>query len=148
LSGDFASLEQEALLSLFRTFHIVEPMLSSVFADAKLTAAQYNVLRILKGHQSEEGMSCADVASRMLTKDSDLTRLIDKLVKAGFVKRERPEYDRRVVLISITDDGKSILFNLKPKVEQAEQSAFAHLSQRKLHQLIELLAAVRSKPST
>jgi DNA-binding MarR family transcriptional regulator len=80
----------------------------------------------------------------MLTRDSDLTRLIDKLVKSGYVKRERPEYDRRVVLVNITEIGKAILLELKPKVEEAEKAVFGHLSSQKIKQLIELLTEVRT----
>jgi hypothetical protein len=55
MTGSFASIEQEAQLSLSRTFHVVDPMVCSVFSEAKISSAQYNVLRILNGNKGEEG---------------------------------------------------------------------------------------------
>lgn len=69
-----------------------------------LTATQYNVLRILRG-AGAAGLSCGDVAGRMITRDPDLTRLLDRLEGRGLVTRARDGEDRRVVVTRITGEG-------------------------------------------
>ncbi len=148
MTTDFASLQQEVLLSLARTQNLIDPLFSKAFSQSKLTSPQYNVLRILKGNKDKIGMTCADIGARMITRDSDITRLVDKLVKTGFAERERPEFDRRVVLVKITEAGKKCLQQLKAKIENIEKEAIGELSENKCKQLISILKEIRAKFKT
>jgi DNA-binding MarR family transcriptional regulator len=144
MNKGFNSLEQEALLSLFRSYSTIEPKVSHIFQQHKLTSPQFNILRILLGQKEGKGMSCAEISKRMINRDSDLTRLLDKLEKAGFVKRERPAHDRRKVLVSITEEGVTLVKKITPELNQAEKSMCSHLSNSKLQQLIDLLGELRA----
>lgn len=143
MNRDFESVQQEALLSLTRTQSMIDPYLNSIFMEHKLTAPQYNILRILKGHSDKNGMSCSDIGERMVTRDSDLTRLLDKLEKAGLVKRHRPESDRRKVLTIITSKGNDALQHISPELNKANQKALGHMQEHDLKTLIQLLQKIR-----
>jgi DNA-binding MarR family transcriptional regulator len=78
------------------------------FKDHDITPEQFNVLRILRGNYPKP-MMLIDITSRMIDKNSNCTRLVEKLRQKGLVKREICEKNRRQVDISITDKGLSIL---------------------------------------
>lgn len=143
MNRSFSSLGEEAFLSLWRSFSLLEPFIAVELAPHELTMAQFNILRILKGSQFEDGMSCSEIGERMVSRDSDLTRLLDKLEKRGFVQRTRPQHDRRKVHSTITLSGREILEELSPRVAQAAKSCFDHLTEEQLAKLIHLLEIVR-----
>src|SRR5216684_836991 len=84
-----------------------------------LSATQYNVLRILRG--SPDGLPCGEIASRMITRDPDITRLLDRLEKRGLILRSRQTKDRRMVLARITPDGLKLLARLDEPVGDAHR---------------------------
>ena len=138
----FASLEEEALLNLARTAEQVSTRLARVLKRADLTLTQYNTLRILRG-AGEEGLTCGEIGERMVTKDSDVTRLLERLGKRGLITRERPETNRRVVVTRITDEGLSLLAELDGPVQEANSLAAGHLGRARLKTLNELLEELR-----
>ena len=102
--------EEAAFLDLLRTTDMLSRRLAPVLKTADLSATQYNVLRILRG--TPEGLACGEVANRMITRDPDITRLLDRLEKQGLISRCREAKDRRMVLTRITPmsiNGESIL---------------------------------------
>jgi DNA-binding MarR family transcriptional regulator len=143
MNRDFVSVQQEALLSLTRTQSILDPTFNAIFSEHKLTAPQYNILRILKGNTNKDGMSCSAIGERMVTRDSDLTRLLDKLEKAQLVQRQRPEHDRRKVLTLITTKGAETLRQINPKLEQANKKVLGHMKDSDLKKLNQLLNNIR-----
>src|SRR5580704_9665063 len=114
-SGPFASLEEEAMLNLLRTADRMSGPIEPVMKGKKLTLTQYNVLRILRG-VSPQGISCQEIARRMITRDADLTRLVDRLERRGLAARERGAKDRRVVRVAITAAGLELLADLDAPV--------------------------------
>jgi len=144
MSGPFRSTRQEALLSLMRTQAVLEPATNKIFSSHGLTNAQFNILRILKGNRSGQGMSCSDIGSRLISRDSDVTRLVDRLVKSGLVQRHRPEEDRRKVLVDMTLEGKSLVEKMIPMLKLEEQNSLGHMSEKDLKALIRLLEKVRA----
>src|SRR5580698_10384608 len=92
----FTSLEQEVVLNLLRTADRFMGKAEAGLKAAGLTPTQYNVLRILRG-MSPLGIACQEIARRMITRDADLTRLLDRLESRGLVQRQRQTADRRVV---------------------------------------------------
>lgn len=139
----FASLEEEVILNLARTAEYVLSRGAEVFKQADLTPTQYNALRILRG-AGTEGLTCGEISERMVTKDSDITRLLDRLEKRGLISRERPENNRRVVLARITEEGLSVLAELDSHVDESHRRLIGHLGEEKLKALNELLEAMRS----
>ena len=118
----FASGEQEILLGLLiASARIVEPWEKFLKATAGLTNNQYNVLRILRGSHPTR-LACSEIAGRMISRDPDITRLVDRLSRRGLVARVRGRQDRRVVEVGITDKGREVLESLDPHVEPHAES--------------------------
>ena len=138
----FRSLEEEVLLGLARTADAMARAGEEVLKASGLTATQYNVLRILRGAGSA-GLSCGDVAGRMITRDPDLTRLLDRLEGRGLVTRARDGEDRRVVVTRITREGLSLLAELDEPVQAQNRKAVGHLGEQKLRSLAQLLDEAR-----
>jgi DNA-binding MarR family transcriptional regulator len=138
----FASREEEVVLALQHTAaRIVEPWARYLKATAQLTPAQYNVLRILRGaHPSR--LACTDIGDRMVARDPDVTRLVDRLAARDLVDRLRDQRDRRVVHLGITKAGLAVLKELDPAVARFPKAMLARLAPKQLDQLNALLQDV------
>jgi DNA-binding MarR family transcriptional regulator len=139
----FSSLRQEAFLNLVRTHSDLTTRFSKLYKQHGLTAPKYNALRILRGE--DRPMQVYQIAERMVTPQTDVTRLVDRLEVAGFVKRERCGDDRRVVWVKLTPKGKTVLRELDVPVEKMHESQFAGFSQKELRQLNQLLFRARTR---
>jgi DNA-binding MarR family transcriptional regulator len=133
--------EEVAFLDLLRTTDILARRLVGVLKPADLSATQYNVLRILRG--SPDGLPCGEIASRMITRDPDITRLLDRLEKRGLISRCREAKDRRMVHTRITAEGLKVLGKLDGPVQEAHREQLGHLGPARLRELAELLSAAR-----
>src|SRR5580658_3938560 len=142
--GPFASLEEEATLNLLRTADRLMGLCEAALRPAGITPTQYNVLRILRG-VSPQGIACQEIARRMITRDADLTRLLDRLESRGFVRRDRQTDDRRVVHILITDAGLALLAGLDSTTAKMNKAIFGFLEREHLTTLVELLERVREQ---
>lgn len=140
----FESVEQEAFLNLLRTADVLAGEVADLFKPSRLSSTQYNALRILRG-AGPDGLPCGEVAARMITRDPDVTRLLDRLEKRGLISRCRGKKDRRVVCARITDAGVGLLDELDPRVLQAHRKQLSHMSAEQLKQLIELLELARKQ---
>jgi len=137
-----ASREQEVLLALqVAAARILEPWEKFLKTTAELTPNQYNVLRILRGSHPAP-LAAGDIADRMIARDPDVTRLVDRLSRRGLVTRVRSRRDRRVVEVGITDKGKQILRGLDTHVNRYPKAMLGHLGPGKLEQLGALLEHV------
>jgi DNA-binding MarR family transcriptional regulator len=136
------SPEEALFLDLLRTTDVLSRGLVTVLKAEDLSANQYNVLRILRG--SLDGLPCGEIASRMITRDPDITRLLDRLEKRGLISRCRETKDRRMVMARITPDGLKLLNRLDVPVEEAHRKQLGHLGRERLRALTELLHAARS----
>lgn len=136
-------VEQDAYIELQRTADALARGLAEVLKPAGLTSAQFNVLRILRG-AGGAGATCCEVGNRMITRDPDVTRLVDRLEKRGLVARSRGAKDRRVVLLRITAEGLRLLAGLDDDIVETHRGQLAHVGHARLQQLIELLQAART----
>jgi len=141
----FTSREQEAYLSLLRTADALESQVEAKLKEFGLTGTQYNALRILRG-AGREGIPCSEIGERMITRDPDVTRLLDRLQKRGLVERTRSNEDRRVVCGKITAAGLKLLREMDAPLEKFGRAVLRHVGQDKLKELIDLLELVRSGP--
>lgn len=139
----FSSPMEEAFLNVIRTADVVQRRLTELLKSLGLTTSQYNVLRILGG-AGEPGWTCGEIGERMLTRDPDVTRLLDRLHARGLIARERSEDDRRVVRSRITKLGLQLLDQAERPVRQLHGRLFGQLSQQQLRTLTGMLEAVRS----
>jgi DNA-binding MarR family transcriptional regulator len=142
-TGRFDSLEQEAFLSLWRTYDRLRALEDEFFRPYDLTPQQYNVLRLLKAHHPAP-LPTLDVANRLVSRAPDITRMLDKLEQRGFVARTRSASDRRAVLVGITPAGIQLLAEMHEPLRSCHEQQLGHLSPGMLQQLIELLRAVRA----
>lgn len=138
----FRSLEEEVILNIARTAEYLAGAISTILKASDLTVTQYNVLRILRG-AGEEGLTCGEISERMVTKESDVTRLLDRVEARSFISRERPATNRRIVIARITDEGLSVLEELDAPVDELNRGLVGHLGEEKQRTLNELLEALR-----
>jgi DNA-binding MarR family transcriptional regulator len=124
-------------LDLLRTSDVLSRRIDYVLKNADLSSNQYNVLRILRG--SPEGLACGEIGSRMITRDPDITRLLDRLEKRALISRCRESKDRRTVLTRITPAGVKLLAELDEPVQQAHRGQLGHMGRERLKALSELL---------
>ena len=137
--------EEMAFLDLLRTTDMLSRGLVEIFKAEDLSSTQYNVLRILRG--APEGLPCGEIASRMITRDPDITRLLDRMEKRGLISRCRETKDRRMVMARITPEGLKLLGRLDEPVEEGHRRQLGHLGRDRLRALTELLQVARSKVS-
>jgi DNA-binding MarR family transcriptional regulator len=140
----FESLESEVYLNLARTADILQRWEVELLRPLDLTPSTYNILRILRG-AGKDGHRCAEIGSRMISRDPDITRLLDRLEKRGLVKRARDTSDRRVVTSRITEKGLSLLATLDAPVEESQRKLLGHMSRADLEHLNRLLETARSQ---
>lgn len=139
----FRSPGQEARLALMRTVDDLEHRSAMILQPAGITHQQYNVLRILRG-AAPEGLPTLSIAERMIERTPGITRLIDRLLKKGWVERQRTATDRRQVVCRITDEGLALLAELDDPIHREDDIALAMLSEDEQRLLIDLLARIRS----
>jgi DNA-binding MarR family transcriptional regulator len=135
------SPEEAAFLDLLRTSDMLSRRLATVLRTEDLSPTQYNVLRILRG--TPDGLACGEIASRMITRDPDITRLLDRLEKRCLISRSRETKDRRMVLTRIAPEGLKLLARLDEGVLEAHRKQLGHLGRERLRALAELLEACR-----
>jgi MarR family transcriptional regulator, organic hydroperoxide resistance regulator len=135
--------EQEVLLTVQRTADAFERRVAELLKPNGISGTQYNVLRILRG-AGKDGLPCGAIAERMVTRDPDITRLLDRLDKMGFIRRERGQKDRRVVCTTITEAGLKLLKQLDKPVQELGFSLVKNLNKTQMQQLVELLDLARS----
>jgi DNA-binding MarR family transcriptional regulator len=140
----FASLEDEALVALQRTADRLHWQLAEMLKAHGLSPTQYNALRILRG-AGDEGRSCSEIAERMINRDPDITRLVDRLERRGLVVRSREGRDRRVITTRITPTGLELLQSLDRPIEEFNRKLLGHLGEQQLSTLIKLLEAARAR---
>lgn len=140
----FTSLEEEAYLTLLRTADALERREVEALKAWKLTPTQYNALRILRG-AGEPGATCGEVGDRMLTRDPDVTRLVDRLEARGLISRARSEEDRRVVRTRITQAGLDLLRAIDAPARGWSKAQLGHLTRAELRGLIAVLDRVRAR---
>jgi DNA-binding MarR family transcriptional regulator len=139
----FPSLEEQVTVNLMRTTRVVEEAwMSYLRREAGISISQYNVLRILRGARPNR-LKVSEIHERMINRDPDLTRLLDRMDKQGLVTRERDTGDRRVVLVTITDAGVALLDGLKDSTLINSKNTMSGLSQQKMRELDTLLDQLR-----
>ena len=134
--------EEVAFLEMARTTDLLSRGLVRVLKTEDLSPTQYNVLRILRG--TPEGLPCGEIAARMITRDPDVTRLLDRLEKRGLISRCREAEDRRRMKVRIAPDGLQVLARLDGPVAETHRRQLGHLGKDRLQALTELLHTARA----
>src|SRR6266404_7512287 len=136
--------EEAAFLDLLRTCDLLSRGPAQFLKSEDLSPTQYNVLRILRG-APPAGLPCGEIASRMITRDPDITRLLDRLEKRELISRCRETRDRRMVRSRITPEGLKLLAGLDGAVQAVHRKQLGHLGPARLRALTEILSVSRSQ---
>lgn len=144
VGGDASiSVEEQAYIALLRTADRLLREFADWLEPYDLSPTQYNALRILRGAGSA-GLPCREVGARMMSRDPDVTRLVDRLEKRGLVVRRREKSDRRVVRAAITPAGMDVLKRLDKPVGEFVRKLMGQLKTERLLLLTQLLEEARS----
>jgi DNA-binding MarR family transcriptional regulator len=138
----FDSLEQEAYLQLWRTYDRLREIDERVFKPHGITAQQYNALRVLQSVRPGS-LSTSALGARLVSRAPDMTRLLDRLEAEGLVARERSPENRRVVHVTITAAGSSLVRRLAAAVGRCGREQLGHLDRKTLRTLIGILKRAR-----
>jgi DNA-binding MarR family transcriptional regulator len=136
-----SSPEPRAFIAILSAADRLSQQAEQLFKNYGLTGAQYNVLRILRGAEPA-GLPCKGISDRMISHDPDMTRLLDRMEKRGFIVRERQTDDRRVVKTRITALGLETLKKLDAPVLQLHHRQFRNIAPERLNGLAETLDSV------
>jgi MarR family transcriptional regulator, organic hydroperoxide resistance regulator len=142
MTKPFSLIEEEAMLSLVRTAELLSQRAGDLLKPFDISPAQYNVLRILRG--AKEALACGQIAERMVSRDPDITRLLDRMEGRGLVSRARDEQDRRVVKTQINATGLRLLEEIAPLITAHHRRQFAGFGEKKLRQLVEWMEQLRA----
>ncbi len=139
----FVSLQQETFLSILRTASELSHSADRFLREFNITQPQYNVLRILRG-AGPEGLCRNEISERMVAATPDMSRLLDRMEKSGWIVRERDENDRRQVSTFITDSGMELLAIIDSPFHKQVHQLFEGVKSADLKVLLEVLAQIRS----
>src|ERR1700677_2116567 len=142
----FVSLEQEVYLSILRTASELSYSVDQFFRPFGITPSQYNVLRILRG-AGTDGLCRNEISERMVTATPDMSRLLDRMEKAGWVTRERAEDDRRQVSTYITKPGMGLLAKLETPTHDFVVRLFSGAAVSDLKTVLKVNDHIRTKLS-
>ena len=137
----FSSPVQEAALSLLLAANRLNESVEAVCVSHGITRPQYNVLRILRGVHPQGHPRC-EIASRMLERAPDVTRLIDRLQSRGLVRRLRADKDHRQSIAGITPEGLKLLELMQPEVDALLADCFRHLASPDYEELARICALI------
>ena len=133
---------EAAFLELQRAAGHLAHALAAVLKPHGLSPTQYNVLRILRG--SPAGLTCSQIAARMITADPDVTRLADRLAATGLASRAGDPSDRRVILIRPTEAGLALLATLDPVIEDFHAATLGRMKRADRAAFLALLRHVQT----
>jgi DNA-binding MarR family transcriptional regulator len=140
----FVSVQQEAFLSILRTASELSNSADKSLRAFHITQQQYNVLRILRG-AGAEGLCRNEISARMVAATPDMSRLLDRMEKAGWITRERAGDDRRQVSTFITDSGQKLLTVVETPVHEQVHRLFEGIKATDLKMLVDVLARIRNR---
>jgi len=142
LQSKFRNEHQKASVNLLYTYGWVVERTKELFASEDITPQQFNILRILRG-SFPQPLSTLQIRERMLDKMSDTSRIVDRLINKGLVKKGTCKTDRRLVDVTITDKGKKMLERLDKRQDELD-NIIGNLSEKEAAILSELLDKIRS----
>ena len=138
----FALMEEEASLNIIRTAEVLQRAMTDYLRPFDLSPVQYNVLRILRG-AGAGGATCSQIGERLVTRDPDITRLLDRMEARGLIKRERSSEDRRVVITRISKTGLTLTDSIDRPLRSLSKAKLGRFGRDALEQLIAGLERVR-----
>jgi DNA-binding MarR family transcriptional regulator len=139
----FNSLAEEAYIALMRTADQLQWKGAELMKRFDVSPTQFNALRILRG-AGPKGLPCSEIGERMINRDSDITRLLDRLEKRGLSERCRENKDRRVIMARITPAGLALLRTMDKPMEDFHRKLLGQMGEKQLQALLRLLEEARA----
>jgi DNA-binding MarR family transcriptional regulator len=139
--SSFSGQNQKATINLIYTYHWVTERIKNILVEEDITLQQYNILRILRGSDPMP-LSTLMIRERMLDKMSDTSRIVDRLLLKKLVSKRLCITDKRLVDVSITDQGKAMLQRIDAR-DNEMRSVMEKLSEEELIMLNKLLDKLR-----
>ena len=136
----FRNEYQRAAINLIYTYNWANEQIKQLFDQFDITPQQFNILRILRG--AGEPLSTLQIRQRMLDKMSDTSRIVDRLLKKGLVKKMTCKADRRLVDVTISDKGLKMLEKMDRHQDDMD-AVFKSLSEGEAKTLNKLLDKIR-----
>ena len=137
----FRNEYQRAGVNLIYTYGWMMEKTKELFASEEITPQQFNILRILRGSHPQP-LSTLQIRERMLDKMSDTSRIVDRLITKGLLKKGTCKTDRRLVDVMITDKGKKLLERLDERQDELDK-VIGNLTEEEAATLSELLDKIR-----
>ena len=138
----FRNEYQKGIINLIYTYNWLNEKMKKLFDRENITGQQYNILRILRG--AGKPISTLQIRERMLDKMSDTSRIVDRLLIKGLVKKKVSETDKRLVDVSITSKGASLLKKMDVYEDEMD-NILAGLNKEETKTLNILLDKIREK---
>lgn len=136
----FRNAYHQLMLSILVSSAWVNEKMRTILLEENITLQQYNILSIL--HDSDKPLSILQIRDAMIDKMSDTSRIVDRLVSKNMVKKCVCSIDKRLVDISITDEGLKLLCQMNDRLSLVDETC-THLNQEEVRQLIDLLGKMR-----
>lgn len=136
------NVQEQATLATIRAGDLLMRTVADLLKPYALSPTQYNVLRILRG-AGREGASAKEIGTKLIARDPDVTRLMDRLEKRGLLTRDRAQEDRRVVTHCLTGEGLALVNELDGPVRELHRRNLRGLDSAKLQTLMSILAEIR-----
>lgn len=140
-SGRASSAEEKVFVELMNTADRLSRGVAALLKQEDLSPTQYNVLRILRG--APDGLPCGEIGKRLITREPDITRLLDRMEKRDLISRCRETTDRRTVMTRITKTGLNTVNRLDEPLISLHRKQLGHLGRTRLESLSELLREAR-----
>ncbi|MCJ8329775.1 MAG: MarR family transcriptional regulator [Lentisphaeria bacterium] len=121
----------------------IQGSISEFLKNFKLSTQQYHVLVILR-ESGTDGLPSLEISKRLVNKLPDITRIIDRMVHTGLVRRNRSAADRRVVNVKITDHGNRILSEIEPPIRNIKRQYFTKFEEGEIQGLISTLRLIKA----
>lgn len=141
----FRNTYHQALVNMMYSHNWLIGNLREFFKQYGITEKQYNILRILNG--ADKPLTTSIIRNRLLDKMSDTTRVIDRMLKKGIVTKKTNSQDRRLVDISLSDEGSALLKEVDNNTHKIDNLMKA-LSPEESQQLNTILDKLRSNPTS
>jgi DNA-binding MarR family transcriptional regulator len=138
----FDSPEEEAALNIIRTAEVLQGAVADFLKEYDLSPVQYNVLRILRG-AGDAGATCSQIGERLLTRDPDITRLLDRMEARQLIVRARSTEDRRAMITRISPAGLKLVDGIDRPLRAMNKAKLGKFDEAALAALISTLEQFR-----
>jgi len=144
MTQPFDPPELELHFNIIKTYEELQEQYGDFFKQFDLSLSQYNVLRILYGADND-GLTCQSISKRLVHRVPDVTRLVNRLTEKKLVQRKKCDHDRRVVWVSLTDEGRKLVKQMMEPLKQLTLTIFKPVSNNEQDKANEVLYKIRRK---